>query len=79
MGDRSPLSWLANTHLLELSVGGRAVARFAFLFFQESKNILSIHYYYLQAGLYGVYAEVSYFRTWIEQTMLAYGGAVLCA
>ena len=34
---------------------------------------------YLQAGLFGVYAEVSFFRTWIDQTMIANGGAVLCA
>ena len=34
---------------------------------------------YLQAGLFGVYAEVSFFRTWIGQTMITNGGAVLCA
>jgi len=29
-------------------------------------------------GLYGVYADVPYFRTWIDETIKAKGGATIC-
>ena len=32
----------------------------------------------VQEGLYGVYADVPFFRTWIDETIRAKGGATFC-
>ena len=32
-----------------------------------------------QEGLYGVYADVPFFRTWIDETIAAKGGATFCS
>ena len=34
---------------------------------------------HFQAGLYGVYADVPFFRTWIDETIAAKGGATFCS
>ena len=33
---------------------------------------------HLKAGQYGVYADVAYFRSWIDTTVSANGGAAYC-
>ena len=37
------------------------------------------HLNHIQEGLYGVYADVPFFRTWIDEQIAAKGGATFCS
>ena len=37
------------------------------------------HHCHFQEGLYGVYADIPFFRTWIDETIAAKGGATFCS
>ena len=42
-------------------------------------KLLWLHINHIQEGLYGVYADVPFFRTWIDEQIAAKGGATFCS
>ena len=48
----------------------------------QTSNLHKLYWPYLnhiQEGLYGVYADVPFFRTWIDEQIAAKGGATFCS
>jgi secreted trypsin-like serine protease len=61
---------------------GCATVKIVSLYTLQRKIIITVSVFLkslFQKGLYGVYAAVSYLRSWVDTTLAANGGAVFCS